>query len=93
MGEGISAGYEALRMSEKLASGIGGKNRALRVSAFSEGVVAFPEGVTRVGIEGGVGGRWLLVLARFASGHMPFLFLAASATACLKCAALAFHLF
>jgi hypothetical protein len=77
-------------MSERTASGIGGKNRAFRASAFSEGVVAFPEGVTRLGIEEGVEGMWLLVLAHFASGHMPFLFLAASATACLECVALAF---
>jgi hypothetical protein len=77
-------------MSERSVSGIGGKNRAFRASAFSEGVVAFLEGVTRLGIEGGVERRWLLALAHFASGHMPFLFVAASATAYLKCAALAF---
>jgi hypothetical protein len=34
-----------------------GKNRAFRASALSKGVVAFPEGVTIVGIDGGVGGR------------------------------------
>ncbi len=54
------------------------------------GVVAVPDGVSRLGIDEGVGGRWLLVIAHFASGHMPLLPLAASATACLKCVALAF---
>jgi hypothetical protein len=52
--------------------------------------VAFPEGVTRLGVYGGVGGRWLLVFAHFSSGHKPLLPLAASATAGFKCAALAF---
>ncbi len=90
MGGGISTGYEALGMSERSASGNGGKNHAFRASASSVGVVAFPEGLTRLGMEGGVGGRWLLFIAHFARSHMPFLFLAVSATACLKCAALAF---
>jgi hypothetical protein len=76
MGEGISAGYEAFRMSEMSASGIGGKICAFRAFAFSEEVVASPEGVTRLGIDGGGGGGWLLVYAHFASGHRPFLPLA-----------------
>jgi hypothetical protein len=57
MSEGISAGNEALVMSERSASGIGGKNCALRASSLSEGVMAFPEGVTRLEIEGGGGGK------------------------------------
>ncbi len=57
MGEGISAGYKVLRMSERPASGRGGKNRVFRASAFADGVVACPERVTRLGIDGGVGGR------------------------------------
>ncbi len=44
-------------MLERSASGMEGKNRAFRASALSKGVVAFPEGVTIVGIDGGVGGR------------------------------------
>jgi hypothetical protein len=36
--EGISAGYEAFGMSERSASGIGGKNHPFRASAFSEGL-------------------------------------------------------
>jgi hypothetical protein len=90
MGEGISVGYEALGMLERLASGIRGKNCALRALAFSEGVVALPEGVTRLRINEGVGRRWLLVFAYFASCHMPLLPLAALARACLKCTASAF---
>ncbi len=77
-------------MLVRSALGIGGKNLDFRASAFSEGVVAEPEGVSRLGMVGGVGGRWLLCLAHFASGQIPLLTLAASATACLKCAALAF---
>ncbi len=90
MGEGISTGYEALGMSKRSASGIGEKNHTFRASAPPEGAVAPPEGVTRLEFGGGVGGRQLLVFAHFASGHMLLLPLAASATACLKCAALAF---
>jgi hypothetical protein len=87
MGEGCSGGYKALGVSERSASGIGGKNHVFRASAFSWGVVAVPEGVTRVGIGGGVAGRWLLVFAHFASGHILLPPLATSATAFLKCAA------
>ncbi len=58
--------------------------------AFSEGVVAILEVLTRLEIVKGVGGRWLLSFAHFANGQIPFLPLAASATACLNCAALAF---
>ncbi len=90
IGEGTSARYEAFGMSERSTSGIGGKYRAFMASASSEGVVAFLERVTRLGIDGRLGGRWLCVFAHFASGHMPFLPLAAPATACLKYAALAF---
>jgi hypothetical protein len=68
---------------------MGGKNQLLKASAFSEGVVAILEAVTRLGMVGGVGGRWLLSFAHFASGQIPLLSLAASATACLKFAALA----
>ncbi len=57
MGECFSGGYDAVVMSERSASGIGGKNRAFKASALSKEVVAFPEGVTSVGIDGGVGGR------------------------------------
>jgi hypothetical protein len=57
MGEGISGGYDALGISERSASGMGGENRVIRASAFSVGVVAVPVGVTRLGIDGSVGGR------------------------------------
>ncbi len=83
MGEGILAGYRVLGMSERLASGRGKKSRVFRASAFSGGVVACPEEVTRLGMDGVVGGRRLRVFTHFASGQMPFLPLAASATACL----------
>jgi hypothetical protein len=46
-----------LGISERSASGRGGKNRVFRASAFSDGVVACPEGVTKFGIDGEVGGR------------------------------------
>jgi hypothetical protein len=90
MGESILAGYEAWEMSVRSALGMGGKNLDFRASAFWKGVVAVPRGVTRLGIVRGVGGRWLLFLAHFASGQIHLLPLTASATACLKCAALAF---
>ncbi len=90
MGEGISAGYEAWGKSVRSALGMGGKNLDFRASAFSEGVVAVPKGVTRLGIVGGVRGRQLLCLAHCASGQIPLLPLAVSATACLKFSALAF---
>jgi hypothetical protein len=90
MSEGNSAGYEALGMSKRSASDIAGKNSVFKASALSEGVVAFPDRVTRLRIDGGVGGRWLLNFAHYASSHMPFLPLAALATACLKCVAFAF---
>jgi hypothetical protein len=90
MGEGILAEYEAMGISVRSALGIGGKNLNSRAFAFSAGVVAVLEEVTRLGIVGGVRGRWLLSLAHFASSQIPLLPLAASATACLKCAALAF---
>ncbi len=88
-GEGISGGYAAIGMSERLALGMGGKNLDFNVSAFPDGVVAVPDGVTRLMMDGGAGGRWLLVFAHFASGHMLLLPLAESATACLKCNAFA----
>ncbi len=90
MGEVVSAGYEAWGMSVRSASGMGGKNIDFRASAFLEGVVAVPRGMIRLEMVGGVRGRWLLSLAHFASGQIPHLPIAASATACLKCAALAF---
>jgi hypothetical protein len=69
---------------------MGGKNLNFRASASSEGVVAMPEEVTRLGIVRGVGGRWLLLFAHFANGQIPLLPHVVSAAACLKCAALAF---
>jgi hypothetical protein len=57
MGEGISGGYEALGISDRSASGMGGNNCIFRASAFSMEVVAVPDCVTRLGIDGGVGGR------------------------------------
>jgi hypothetical protein len=69
---------------------MGEENCVFTASAFSIGVVAVQDCVTRLEMDGGVRGRWLLVFAHFARGQMPLLPLAASATACLKCAALAF---
>jgi hypothetical protein len=89
MGESISAGYEALGILVRSAFGMGEKNWDFRASAFSKGVVAMPEGMTRLGKVGGVGERWLPSFAHFASCQI-FHLLAASATACLKCAVLAF---
>ncbi len=40
-------------MSVRSALGMGGKYLDFRASAFSEGVVAVPEGVTRLEIVGG----------------------------------------
>ncbi len=90
IGEGISAGYEALGISVRWAFGMGEKNQDLKASTFSGGVVAMPVGVTRSGIVRGVGRRWLLSFTYFASGQNPLLPLAASATAGLKFVALAF---
>ncbi len=39
------------------AFGMEGKNWDFRASAFSDRVVAMPEGITRLGIVGGVEGR------------------------------------
>ncbi len=72
------------------ALGIGEKNQDFRASALSDGVVAMLKGVTRMGIVGGVGGEWFQSLAHFASGQIPVLPLASSATACFYCEALAF---
>ncbi len=72
------------------AFGIRGKNRDYKASAFSGGVIATPQVITRLGIVGGVGERWLLSFAHFASGQIPLFPLAASATASLKFAALAY---
>jgi hypothetical protein len=69
---------------------MGGKNWDFKASTFSGEVVATPERMTRLGMVVGVGGRWLLSFAYLASGQIPLLSLAASATAYLKCAALAF---
>jgi hypothetical protein len=82
MGEGITVGYEALRMLLRSALGIGGKNWVFRASAFSNGVVAMPDRVTRVWIVRGVRGKWLCSFTLLASGHIPLILLAASATAC-----------
>ncbi len=92
MGESILAGYEAWEMSVRSALGMGGKNLDFRASAFSERVVAVPRRVTRLGMVRGVSGRRLLFLAHLASGQIPLLPLAASATACLECTALAFFM-
>jgi hypothetical protein len=90
MREGIAAGYEELGMLVRSASGIGGTDWDFRASALSGGLVAIPEGVTRLGMVGGVGGRWLRCFAHFARGQIPLCPLAATATARLKCAAFAF---
>jgi hypothetical protein len=42
-----------LEISERTASGMGGKKCAFRASAFSTGVVSIPNGVTRLGMDGG----------------------------------------
>jgi hypothetical protein len=89
IGEGTSTGYESLRVSVRPASGIVKKKQDFRELAFSEGDEATLVVVTKLGMVGGVGGRWLHSFAHFANGEMPLLPLAASATACLKCAALA----
>jgi hypothetical protein len=47
MGEGISAGYEALGILVRSAFGKGGKNWDFRASAFSDRVVAKLKGITR----------------------------------------------
>jgi hypothetical protein len=72
MGQGISAGYEVSGMSERSASSIGGKNYVFRASAFTD-VIAYPEGVTWLRIDGMMGGSQLHVYAHFASSHEPFL--------------------
>jgi hypothetical protein len=90
MGEGIAAGYEALGILLRSTLGIGGKNWVFRASAFSDKVVAMPDSVTRLGIVGGVGGRWLCSFAHLASGYTPLLLFVVSATAYLKCTASAF---
>jgi hypothetical protein len=64
-GEGNSAGYEASGIPVRSAFGMVGKNLDFRASAFSEEVIAMPEGVTRLGLVGGVGGRWLLPVEGF----------------------------
>ncbi len=63
--------------------GHGEKSRALRASAFMEGVAAMPE-VIRLRIVEGVRERWLISFAFFVSGQVLLLPLAALATACLK---------
>jgi hypothetical protein len=57
MDESISAKYEALGMSKISAAGFGGRNCAFMAFKVFDGVAAFPEGVTRLGIDGGVGVR------------------------------------
>ncbi len=90
MGEGIAAGYEELGMSVRSASGIGGTDWDFRASAFSGGVGAIPEGVTSLGMVGGVRGRWLCSLAHFSRSQISLHPLAAYATARLKYAAFVF---
>jgi hypothetical protein len=68
----------------------GGKELGLQGFCFLKGVVAMMEEVTRLGMVGGLGGKRLLSFAHFASSQIPLLSLAASATASLKCTALAF---
>jgi hypothetical protein len=51
--------------------------------------MTIPEGVTRISIVRVEERRWLRSCANFASGQI-FLHLTSSATACLKCTALAF---
>jgi hypothetical protein len=50
MGEDISGRYDALGISERSASGKGGTNHVFRASAFSMGVIAVPDSVTRLGM-------------------------------------------
>jgi hypothetical protein len=89
-GNCILARYEVLGILLRSAFSIGGKNQDFRSSAFTVGVVGMPDRVTGLGIVRGVGGRWLLSFDHFASGQIPLLSHAASATAYLKCEALAF---
>ncbi len=70
MGEGIAAGYKGLGMLVRLALGIGKIYQNFRAFAFFDGNVAIPEGVTRLGMVGGLGGSrfglWpILPVARF----------------------------
>jgi hypothetical protein len=55
-----------LESLERLALDIVWKNCTFRASAFSEGVIAIPVDITKLEIDSGVRGRWLLVLAHFA---------------------------
>jgi hypothetical protein len=54
---------------------MGQKNLDFRAVAF----LAISKGVIRLGILGGVGGRWPLSHAHFVSDYISFPFLAASA--------------
>ncbi len=57
MGEGIVTGYRVLGMLERSALGRGRETCVFRAFAFSDGVIACPEGVTKFEMDGGVGGR------------------------------------
>jgi hypothetical protein len=75
MGKGILAGYEGLGISVRSAFGMGGKNLDFRALGFSEGVVAMPEGVKRLGNVGGLGGDSFFLLPILQVARFPFFIL------------------
>jgi hypothetical protein len=79
----MSAEYEALRILVSPAVMHEKENQNFRASVFSGGVVVMLEVVTRLAMVSQVGRRWLWSFAHFASGQIPLLPLAASATVCL----------
>jgi hypothetical protein len=62
MGEGISAGYEALVILVRSALGMGRKKQDLRASAISEGVGAMLWVVTMLGMVGEIEGDGFILL-------------------------------
>ncbi len=72
MGEEPFAEYEAVGISVRSAFGMGGKNGDFKASAFSGGVVAMPEGITRLGMVWGYGEDGFFHLPILPVARFPF---------------------
>ncbi len=75
MGEGTSAGYEALGMLVRSAFDMVGKNCDFRASVFPERVIAMLAGVTMLGMVEGVGGDGFVPLPILPVPRFPFFLL------------------
>jgi hypothetical protein len=71
----ISIGYKALKISVRLAFGMGRQSGDFRASAIAEGITAMLEAVARLGIAKGLGRDSSFLLPTLPVARYPFFLL------------------